>query len=362
MKNVLIPFSGGLDSTYLVWKNLKEGNHVTVTYFEIKNNNTKVLLEHAHRDHLIRTFSREFSDKIKRSYFKYKITAESIENDYGLIQVPIWMLGAFMASNDKYDEIQMGYVMNDDALGYLKEIEELFNAYQPFSCKALPKMTFPIIKKQKEEMINELPPQYLNFVYSCENPHIIDETNKEIIYSYCDNCVPCKRYGRISHFRDFASTIMGGSLIRVYDKREEKFYIIHENDFKEKDSKPERLCLNTASEEEIKRFCYSGPSMSLSEPETRVPDSTLTKLMITAIKDLSVFNDKEREQILNWKRNNTPKLEYEQLSLFTEEELNKTHYKSGLLKAAREDKAEEWSDEKECCIKTDEEECYSRKA
>lgn len=39
--NILIPWSGGLDSTYLVWKSLKEGHHVNTAYFTIINNHTK---------------------------------------------------------------------------------------------------------------------------------------------------------------------------------------------------------------------------------------------------------------------------------------------------------------------------------
>jgi len=45
MKKVAVLFSGGLDSTYLVWKNLNEGNIVYPIYIEIENNITKTILE-----------------------------------------------------------------------------------------------------------------------------------------------------------------------------------------------------------------------------------------------------------------------------------------------------------------------------
>lgn len=44
-KKVAILFSGGLDSTYLVWKNLKEGNVVLPIYVEIENNEVKTTME-----------------------------------------------------------------------------------------------------------------------------------------------------------------------------------------------------------------------------------------------------------------------------------------------------------------------------
>ena len=43
--NLLIPFSSGLDSTYLTWKTLKKGDNVILLYFEIQNNNIKTRIE-----------------------------------------------------------------------------------------------------------------------------------------------------------------------------------------------------------------------------------------------------------------------------------------------------------------------------
>ena len=44
-KKVAVFFSGGLDSTYLVWKNLSDGNTVLPVYVEIENNEVKTILE-----------------------------------------------------------------------------------------------------------------------------------------------------------------------------------------------------------------------------------------------------------------------------------------------------------------------------
>lgn len=204
MKKVLIPFSGGLDSTYLVWKNLKEGNDVTIVYFEIENNAEKVKLEKIHRAKIITLFQKEFGHgSLHIPHLEYKILASGIINNYSLIQVPIWMLGAFMGSNHTYDEIQMGYVMNDDALSYLDEIRTLFNAYQPFSNDPLPKITFPIIRKHKTEMLRELPEIYLKYVYSCENPNITKDNKEEIEYHYCGQCVPCQKYKEKLEHQDY---------------------------------------------------------------------------------------------------------------------------------------------------------------
>lgn len=44
-KKVAVLFSSGLDSTYLIWKNLNEGNEVFPIYITISNNENKTILE-----------------------------------------------------------------------------------------------------------------------------------------------------------------------------------------------------------------------------------------------------------------------------------------------------------------------------
>jgi 7-cyano-7-deazaguanine synthase in queuosine biosynthesis len=65
MKKVAVLFSGGLDSTYLIWKNLKDGNQVFPIYVEIQNNETKTILEKNRTELLFREFSKEFNSPEK---------------------------------------------------------------------------------------------------------------------------------------------------------------------------------------------------------------------------------------------------------------------------------------------------------
>ena len=46
-KKNLVLWSGGLDSTHLVYDNLSNGNKVSALYIELTNNDTKVKLEKA---------------------------------------------------------------------------------------------------------------------------------------------------------------------------------------------------------------------------------------------------------------------------------------------------------------------------
>ena len=67
-------FSGGLDSTFLVWKLLKAGHKITTFYVSILNNDIKTKIEKAHRTLLLEKFKNEFGhDKIVDSYGDYEI-------------------------------------------------------------------------------------------------------------------------------------------------------------------------------------------------------------------------------------------------------------------------------------------------
>jgi len=63
-KNVLIPFSGGLDSTYLLYKNLKKYNIVTTLYIQLLNNSYKTTIELAHRKYILEYLNKEFSEDL----------------------------------------------------------------------------------------------------------------------------------------------------------------------------------------------------------------------------------------------------------------------------------------------------------
>jgi len=47
-KNILVLWSGGFDSTYLVYKNLQEGNNVFTIYNKIINSKDKIKYEKKH--------------------------------------------------------------------------------------------------------------------------------------------------------------------------------------------------------------------------------------------------------------------------------------------------------------------------
>lgn len=200
-KKVAVLFSGGLDSTYLVWKNLKEGNTVVPIYVEIQNNETKTILEKNRIELLHKEFKKEFNSdsywegnsKLKHIEYILKANVSAREDSLYFKQVPIWIIATLFMQSHDIDEIQIGYASNDDTISYLDDIRNIYNSYQVI-CDPMKPLVFPISKIKKEQMAHELPAKYRDLIISCENPHIVGSKDADIIeYKPCCKCDPCKR-------------------------------------------------------------------------------------------------------------------------------------------------------------------------
>jgi hypothetical protein len=196
-KNIAILFSGGLDSTYLMWKALKDGHKVYPIYISIKNNENKVLVEKQQCKLLIDKFNEEFNEDIKLN------ESASIEvhnsNNIAFAQPFLWSTLVNLGLDGNPSEIQMGYVYGDAVIAYIPEIKKTYNSAKPF-IRYQPKLTFPITKTTKDDIVNELPEQYRKLVVSCENPILKNYsiTNKETGFKYrffepCGNCEVCRK-------------------------------------------------------------------------------------------------------------------------------------------------------------------------
>ena len=185
---ILIPWSGGLDSSALIYKRLSEGHEVTAVRFELQNNReqSKAEADAVRRiGHILRddfNFSLSFSDAAD--------PAASIELFFGgYVQPAVWasLLGFYAASRGSIDAVEMAYVMRDDAISFLPEISRQFkNSYiiaGRSDSKSCPKISFPLIKLTKAELWASLPRRIRYSIHFCE-------------YSdrACGQCSSCKRF------------------------------------------------------------------------------------------------------------------------------------------------------------------------
>jgi len=198
-KRVGVLFSGGLDSTYLVWKNLRDGNTVVPIYIEITNNEIKTILEKNRTKIIHKDLATEFNaDKsysdspLKDIHDIATVGVCANEDSLYFKQVPVWIIGVLFSQGLEVDEIQIGYVGNDDAIPYLQDIQKIYKSYQAMSEKLIP-LTFPLFKTRKWEMAKDLPHTYMKNIVSCENPRIIGSEEAEFVeYEPCCECTPCR--------------------------------------------------------------------------------------------------------------------------------------------------------------------------
>lgn len=192
-KRVAVLFSGGLDSTYLVWKNLVDGNIVLPIYVEIENNEVKTILEKNRIKLLHKEFSKEFTSyKIENIYYGIRVSVHADEDGLHFKQMPIWIFAGVFIQGMDIDELQIGYVMNDDAISYIDDIKNIYHSYQTI-CDPMKPLAFPLTKRKKWQIVQELPKKYLDLIFSCENARIVDSKDAEFIeYEPCCDCIPCR--------------------------------------------------------------------------------------------------------------------------------------------------------------------------
>lgn len=210
-KEVIVFFTGGLDSTYLIYKNLEAGNTVKPVYVEILNNKNKTLVEKQNIDILLKKFKEDYGyDNIRHVDY---ITEIGVNWGTSLhyTQPYLWLMNAIMIDTNGYDEIQLAYVLNDDAVSFVDDIKKIYNnkLFDNFvSSDRRNKLKFPLLKVSKNEIVKELPEKYLKYVNSCENPEIektrfrYKYSGGEFLISYkpCKNCVPCERLKNNKYF------------------------------------------------------------------------------------------------------------------------------------------------------------------
>ena len=125
MKKVpLILWSGGLDSTYLLWDRLSNGYIVDVLYVALSNNDSNNKREEKARNKLRKILDKaDYSAKIRME--KYHYIPEIKNNTLQLPQPLLWNEGMVLNYNkDIHTCVEIGYVKGDDFWHFRDKISE----------------------------------------------------------------------------------------------------------------------------------------------------------------------------------------------------------------------------------------------
>jgi len=190
-KTVFTLWSGGLDSTYLIHKLLCDGYKVRAGYCEIMNNQDQIRAEKK-----AISIMKPFFEKYDFNYLGVIARAEilRVSEPVCLKQVPFFLFTAVQCCGDE-DEIAMGYVMNDDAISYLPDIEAIYKSYAGICDRPLPKLTFPLVKISKQRIIREIPKHLLRNISFCE------------FGTNCGTCVSCERWKQLQEYGKYPKNL-----------------------------------------------------------------------------------------------------------------------------------------------------------
>lgn len=185
-KTILIPLSGGLDSTYTVYKALKAGYKVRTTYVEIMNNERKTENELSAINKINEYFTDNYYQLYDTSYENNRVDINNFTHSLELPQIPMFLFNLAYVIDESIDEIHLGGVLNDDMISFENEIKKAFNGLKTlFTFDKNIKLLIPYKKVRKFQIISELPDELLKLVTTCENPLSDGEA--------CGDCGPCRR-------------------------------------------------------------------------------------------------------------------------------------------------------------------------
>jgi 7-cyano-7-deazaguanine synthase in queuosine biosynthesis len=196
-KRPLLLFSGGLDSTTMLYAALQESD-VDVLFCDCGQHAQKIQAERLARRNIIRWMNEErVVESGKERFhvvheFNYSgVNFASAPSMRSTQSVP-WLVAALYHCDPCcHSEVRIGYVMGDDALIYRHEIQEAWRNLCLFSKTDAVPLEFPLLHYRKEQLLKWLPADLLDLIWVCETPKW---RGMEIVA--CGHCKPCERHNR----------------------------------------------------------------------------------------------------------------------------------------------------------------------
>jgi 7-cyano-7-deazaguanine synthase in queuosine biosynthesis len=270
-KKILLALSGGFDSTYLLIKNLQEGNRVKPIYIYAYNvHPAKRLIEITTVKKLIKTLQKKFDNL---DDLEEVLNKQHCINGIISTQPIMWLLGLFEEVKKEnytfYDEVQIAYIMGDTAVSFQNELQAFWKSFFAFSYPVTetdkyPKLVFPLIKYSKDLVLNELRHydySIVNNCWTCEAPkYIIKKPTKSIEkIIYIEPCGTCHTCTNLKNAKTFTT-------IKRYKAT------FNADKFKKDHNSIVNKIIN-----EIDIFHIQSEYFSLEETDYKIPDKTPEK-------------------------------------------------------------------------------------
>lgn len=180
--DVLLMFSGGLDSTGAFWKLIKDGRKVHVYHMHLENKEKRTKAEAIAVSKIL-----EYMSSIGE--FQYSESSHSYPSYNGNFiwdsDISSFMAGTICAASPNLKEVAFGRTASDnsEANGMSRRIER-GNKILEALCSA--KKIYPVMDLTKQQIWEMLPEELRNIAWSCRRPIYKDN---EIVP--CGGCITC---------------------------------------------------------------------------------------------------------------------------------------------------------------------------
>lgn len=196
----LVLWSGGLDSTYIVWSHLSNNQSVDVVYVDVNNNRKpKGEREKRARDNMKQIFAEEFKEKgrIRKDYNFYipEFNRDHFKENK-LVQSFMWSYALQAVYNSSlHSRVETGYVKGDDfwhiKSGFVDSVKLVSETF--FQRESPIVLEFPLEWKPKKEMYetylgDSVGQKLLNEITWCEGINRVDGK-----WTQNCSCVPCTK-------------------------------------------------------------------------------------------------------------------------------------------------------------------------
>lgn len=194
---ILILFSGGLDSTTLLVKALRDDYDVDLLYVRGNQSRNKIGAERMSIQQIVQVCKSMFPD---RSILDFESRSELTNEEGGFdegasfVQPLQWFYPAVMCVRRVHSMVWMGYNSGDQFLSHLDDITLAWNTVLKFSKTYHVPIEFPLRYVNKRTMLETLPEELKLLFWVCELPEKHDDVSiGKKGFQACGNCPACFR-------------------------------------------------------------------------------------------------------------------------------------------------------------------------
>jgi hypothetical protein len=187
-KNVFIPWSGGFDSTYLIYKTLTEGHRVWSAYVNIQNE--RPTGEKVAQENLAPMFQANFGKRFTELGEVGSVAMNCISSQIAMAKAPVVFpllvhaLPRFL--DDKLDEVAIAFNATDKFRapfplmeGYELKVKALWESCRDLIHGAQWEVVFPLLHLPKSEVKALLPEEYRQFCWGSPQRLVTSPDNAE---------------------------------------------------------------------------------------------------------------------------------------------------------------------------------------